>query len=78
MHVLVDPPPNVLEDETGLRLAGPADGWRDRPDMDPGFTSWISTSCWGPVWTRSRSASRTSPPGCGSSRSTSPALIATT
>jgi hypothetical protein len=39
MHVLVDPPPHVLEDETGLRLAGPADGWRDRPDMDPGFTS---------------------------------------
>jgi len=39
MHVLVDPPPHVLEDETGLRLAAPPDGWRDRPDMDPGFTS---------------------------------------
>jgi O-methyltransferase involved in polyketide biosynthesis len=39
MHVLVDPPPHVLDDETGLRLAAPADGWRDRPDMDPGFTS---------------------------------------
>jgi methyltransferase (TIGR00027 family) len=35
MHVLVDPPPHVLEDEVGLRLVAPADGWRDRPDMDP-------------------------------------------
>ena len=34
MHVLVDPPPHVLEDETGLRLAAAADGWRDRQDMD--------------------------------------------
>jgi methyltransferase (TIGR00027 family) len=39
MHVLVDPPPHVLEDETGLRLAAPADGWRERPDMDPRFTA---------------------------------------
>jgi methyltransferase (TIGR00027 family) len=39
MHVQVDAPPHVLEDETGLRLADPADGWRDRPDMDPVFTS---------------------------------------
>jgi methyltransferase (TIGR00027 family) len=39
MHVLVDPPPHVLEDEVGLRLAAPEAGWRDRPDMDPVFTS---------------------------------------
>jgi len=39
MHVLVDPPPHVLEDEVGLRLAAPGAGWRDRPDMDPVFTS---------------------------------------
>jgi methyltransferase (TIGR00027 family) len=39
MHVQVDPPPHVLEDEIGLRLIAPEDGWRDRPDMDPGFTS---------------------------------------
>ncbi|MFZ2048383.1 MAG: class I SAM-dependent methyltransferase [Trebonia sp.] len=39
MHVLVDPPPHVLEDEVGLRLAAPDAGWRDRPDMDPVFTS---------------------------------------
>src|SRR5580692_1844962 len=35
MHVLVDPPPHVLEDEVGLRLAAPDEGWRSRPDMSP-------------------------------------------
>jgi len=39
MHVQVDPPPHVLEDEIGLRLAAPDDGWRHRPDMDPAGTS---------------------------------------
>jgi methyltransferase (TIGR00027 family) len=39
MHVLVDPPPHVLEDEVGLRLVSPSDDWRSRPDMDPGWTS---------------------------------------
>jgi methyltransferase (TIGR00027 family) len=39
MHVRVDAPPHVLEDEIGLRLAAPADGWQDRPDMNPVFTS---------------------------------------
>jgi O-methyltransferase involved in polyketide biosynthesis len=39
MHVQVDPPPHVLEDEIGLRLAAPHDGWRRRPDMDPDATS---------------------------------------
>jgi methyltransferase (TIGR00027 family) len=39
MHVQVDPPPHVLEDEIGLRLAAPDGGWRRRPDMDPGTTS---------------------------------------
>jgi O-methyltransferase involved in polyketide biosynthesis len=39
MHVRVDPPPHVLEDEIGLRLPGPDDDWRRRPDMDPHFTS---------------------------------------
>lgn len=39
MHVQVDPPPHVLEDEIGLHLAGPDDGWRRRPDMDPDATS---------------------------------------
>lgn len=34
MHVQVDPPPHVLEDEIGLQLAAPDEDWRDRPDMD--------------------------------------------
>lgn len=39
MHVRVDPPPHVLQDEIGLRLAAPDDGWRRRPDMDEHATS---------------------------------------
>jgi methyltransferase (TIGR00027 family) len=31
----VDSPPHVFEDEIGLRLAAPDDGWRNRPDMSP-------------------------------------------
>src|SRR5216110_906173 len=38
MHVQVDAPPHVLEDEVGLQLAAPDDGWRARPDMDPEAT----------------------------------------
>jgi methyltransferase (TIGR00027 family) len=34
MHVQVDAPPYVLEDEIGLRIAAPDEGWRQRPDMD--------------------------------------------
>ena len=44
MHVQVDAPPHVLEDEIGLRLAAPAGGWRDRPDMDPVFTRGFRAS----------------------------------
>jgi methyltransferase (TIGR00027 family) len=39
MHVQVDPPPHVLEDEVGLQLVAPPDGWRRRGDMDPQGTS---------------------------------------
>jgi methyltransferase (TIGR00027 family) len=39
LHVQVDPPPHVLVDEIGLRLAAPDEGWRNRPDMDPVGTS---------------------------------------
>lgn len=35
LHVQVDPPPHVLEDEVGLALAAPDDDWRSRPDMSP-------------------------------------------
>jgi methyltransferase (TIGR00027 family) len=38
MHVQVDAAPHVFADEVGLRLAGPDDGWRERPDMDPDGT----------------------------------------
>jgi hypothetical protein len=38
MHVQIDPLPHVLEDELGLRLAAPEEGWRHRPDMDPAGT----------------------------------------
>ncbi len=44
MHLLVDMPPHVLEDEIGLRLAAPEDEWRSRPDMDPDFTSGFRAS----------------------------------
>jgi methyltransferase (TIGR00027 family) len=39
MHVQVDSPPHVLEDEIGLQLAAPEADWRRRPDMDPIGTS---------------------------------------
>ena len=44
LHVLVDPPPHVLEDEVGLELADPDDGWRSRPDMDPDGTRLFRAS----------------------------------
>src|ERR1700722_7325490 len=105
MHVQVDPPPHVLEDEIGLRLAAPDAGWRQRPDMDPQGTpgyraplaapaptsspargssriwsaiTWVGASpntfCSARAWIPSRSADRTPPPACESSRSTSPGL----
>ena len=33
MHVQVDAPPHVFEDEIGLQLLAPDAGWRRRPDM---------------------------------------------
>src|SRR5438067_11239728 len=44
MHVQVDAPPHVFEDEIGLRLAAPDEGWRRRPDMDPHATSAFRAS----------------------------------
>jgi methyltransferase (TIGR00027 family) len=35
LHVQADPPPHVFEDEVGLALVAPDDGWRARPDMSP-------------------------------------------
>ena len=44
MHVEVDPPPHVLDDEIGLKLVAPDEGWRQRPDMDPQAMSRIRAS----------------------------------
>src|SRR5262245_10531645 len=44
LHVQVDPPPHVLEDEIGLRLVAPEEDWLRRPDMDPQFTSRFRAS----------------------------------
>jgi methyltransferase (TIGR00027 family) len=38
LHVEIDAPPHVLEDEVGLKLLAPGDDWRSRGDMDPQFT----------------------------------------
>jgi methyltransferase (TIGR00027 family) len=35
MHVQCDAPPHVLEDEVGLKLLAPDQGWKSRPDMHP-------------------------------------------
>src|ERR1700744_451172 len=44
LHLEVDAAPPVLADPVGLRLIDPADGWRDRPDMDPAFTAGFRAS----------------------------------
>jgi methyltransferase (TIGR00027 family) len=44
MHVQVDPPPHVIEDEIGLQLAAPDADWRRRPDMDEQATARIRAS----------------------------------
>jgi methyltransferase (TIGR00027 family) len=44
MHVQSDPPPHVIEDEIGLALVAPAEGWRNRPDMDPHGTRFFRAS----------------------------------
>jgi methyltransferase (TIGR00027 family) len=44
MHVQVDPPPHVFEDEIGFKLAAPDEGWQRRPDMDPDATRYFRAS----------------------------------
>jgi methyltransferase (TIGR00027 family) len=44
MHAQGDPAPHVLDDEIGLRLADPEEGWRDRGDMDPDGTRTFRAS----------------------------------
>jgi methyltransferase (TIGR00027 family) len=44
MHVQIDSPPHVFEDEIGLKLAAPDEGWQRRPDMDPDATRYFRAS----------------------------------
>jgi methyltransferase (TIGR00027 family) len=44
LHLQVDAPPHVIEDDIGLRLVAPDDGWLRRPDMDPHGTSLFRAS----------------------------------
>jgi methyltransferase (TIGR00027 family) len=44
LHVQVDAAPHVLEDEIGLLLVSPDEGWRSRPDMDPEATAGFRAS----------------------------------
>ena len=44
LHAEIDPPPHVLEDEIGLQMVAPSDGWRARPDMDPDGTRGFRAS----------------------------------
>lgn len=38
LHVRIDPPPHVFEDEIGIAMLAPDEDWRNRQDMDPQFT----------------------------------------
>src|SRR5438477_13046508 len=44
LHVQIDPPPHVFEDEIGLKLAAPEEDWRHRPDMAPDRTRLFRAS----------------------------------
>jgi len=44
MHVQIDAPPHIIEDEIGFKLVDPSDGWQKRPDMDPEFTKRLRAS----------------------------------
>ncbi|HSY38446.1 MAG TPA: class I SAM-dependent methyltransferase [Polyangia bacterium] len=35
LHLEVDDPPHVFQDDVGLKLVAPDEGWRSRPDMSP-------------------------------------------
>jgi methyltransferase (TIGR00027 family) len=43
LHVQLDPPPLIFNDEIGLKLIDEKD-WRSRPDMDPGFSKSMRAS----------------------------------
>lgn len=44
LHMQVDAAPHILEDEVGLKLIAPDEGWQQRPDMHPEFTKRLRAS----------------------------------
>lgn len=44
LHLQVDMKPHILEDEIGLQLVAPDEGWQNRPDMHPQFTRRLRAS----------------------------------
>jgi methyltransferase (TIGR00027 family) len=44
LHIQVDAKPLILEDEVGLKLIAPNEGWQQRPDMHPEFTKRLRAS----------------------------------
>lgn len=44
LHQEVDAKPSVIEDELGLKLIAPADGWHQSPDMLADFTKRLRAS----------------------------------
>lgn len=44
LHLEVDELPHVFNDDLGLKLAAPDEGWRNRPDMDPERTKYFRAS----------------------------------
>jgi len=44
LHVHIDAKPYILEDEIGLKLIAPDEGWQQRPDMHPEFTKRLRAS----------------------------------
>jgi methyltransferase (TIGR00027 family) len=44
LHVQADAKPHIIEDEIGLQLVAPGEGWQDRPDMHPDFTKRLRAS----------------------------------
>ena len=44
LHVHIDAKPYILEDEIGLKLIAPDDGWQQRPDMHPEYTKRLRAS----------------------------------
>lgn len=44
LHLQTDAKPFILEDEVGLKLVAPDEGWQQRPDMHPEFTKRLRAS----------------------------------